>query len=64
MQVYNRRRAKEDIDSVYSMGLFHDVNITMQLCEDSPALEPRVSNYKMYGIAYCGRLTNKNKSKS
>lgn len=42
MQVYNVRQAKQDIDAVYSMGLFDDVNILPQPSEDSTLEQPKV----------------------
>ena len=36
------RQAKLDIDSVYSMGLFDDVNILPQPSEDSTLEHPKV----------------------
>ena len=45
LQVYSKRQAKEDIEAVYSMGLFHDVNITPQVCEDSTAINPKVASH-------------------
>ena len=41
-QVYNVRQAKLDIDAVYSMGLFDDVNILPQPAEDSTLELPKV----------------------
>jgi outer membrane protein assembly factor BamA len=45
-QVYNVRQAKQDIDAVYSMGLFDDVNILPQPAEDSSLEQPKVSALK------------------
>ena len=42
MQVYNIKQAKRDIDAVYSMGLFDDVNILPQTAEDSTIGSPKV----------------------
>lgn len=41
-RVYNLRQAKADIDSIYSTGLFEDVNITPQEAEDSTESHPKV----------------------
>lgn len=41
-QVYSARQAKRDIDAVYSMGLFDDVNIVPAAAEDSTPENPRV----------------------
>ena len=40
-QVYSTRQARADIDSVYSMGLFDDVNILPQPAEDSTLEHPK-----------------------
>ncbi len=40
-QVYSTRQARSDIDSVYSMGLFDDVNILPQPAEDSTLEHPK-----------------------
>jgi hypothetical protein len=39
--VYNLRQAKADIDSIYSTGLFEDVNIVPQEAEDSTESHPK-----------------------
>uniref|UniRef100_A0A383VQ38 Bacterial surface antigen (D15) domain-containing protein n=1 Tax=Tetradesmus obliquus TaxID=3088 RepID=A0A383VQ38_TETOB len=41
-RVYSLRQAKADIDSVYSTGLFEDVNIVPQEAEDSTETQPKV----------------------
>lgn len=41
-RVYNLRQAKQDIDSIYSTGLFEDVNIVPQEAEDSTESHPKV----------------------
>lgn len=41
-RVYSLRQAKQDIDSVYSTGLFEDVNIVPQEAEDSTEQQPKV----------------------
>jgi len=41
-QVYNMKQAQADIESVYSMGLFDDVNILPSPAEDSTADAPKV----------------------
>ena len=41
-QVYNIKQAKRDIDAVYSMGLFDDVNILPSPSEDSSMDHPKV----------------------
>ena len=41
-QVYNIKQAKRDIDAVYSMGLFDDVNILPSPSEDSNMENPKV----------------------
>ena len=43
LQVYNIKQAKRDIDAVYSMGLFDDVNILPSPSEDSNMENPKVS---------------------
>lgn len=40
--VYSLRQAKQDIDSIYSTGLFEDVNIVPQEAEDSTEQHPKV----------------------
>lgn len=40
-QVYSTQQARSDIDSVYSMGLFDDVNILPQPAEDSTLEHPK-----------------------
>jgi hypothetical protein len=40
--VYSLRQAKQDIDSIYSTGLFEDVNIVPQEAEDSTEQQPKV----------------------
>jgi outer membrane protein insertion porin family len=40
--VYSLRAAKADIDSIYSTGLFEDVNILPKEAPDSTELNPRV----------------------
>lgn len=42
MQVYNIKQAKRDIDAVYSMGLFDDVNILPSPAEDTTLESPKV----------------------
>jgi hypothetical protein len=42
MQLYSDRQAKKDIDAVYSMGLFDDVNIKPVAAEDSTLDQPKV----------------------
>jgi hypothetical protein len=39
--VYNIKQAKRDIDAVYSMGLFDDVNILPSPSEDSNLENPK-----------------------
>jgi hypothetical protein len=39
--VYSTRQARADIDAVYSMGLFDDVNILPQPAEDSTLENPK-----------------------
>jgi hypothetical protein len=41
-RVYNLRQAKADIDSIYSTGLFEDVNIVPQEADDSTEAHPKV----------------------
>jgi hypothetical protein len=41
--VYNLRQAKADIDSIYSTGLFEDVNIVPQEADDSTEAHPKVT---------------------
>lgn len=41
-QVYSFRQAKEDIDSIYSTGLFEDVTIVPQETEESTEQNPQV----------------------
>jgi hypothetical protein len=41
--VYNLRQAKQDIDSIYSTGLFEDVNIVPQEADDSTETHPKVT---------------------
>eukprot|EP00775_Hariotina_reticulata_P007019 gene7019-7233_t len=41
-RVYSLRAAKQDIDSIYSTGLFEDVNIVPQEAEDSTEQHPKV----------------------
>jgi hypothetical protein len=41
-KVYNLRQAKQDIDSVYSTGLFDDVNIIPNEADESTELQPKV----------------------
>lgn len=41
-QVYNMQQASRDIDNVYSMGLFDDVNILPQPVEDANPDHPKV----------------------
>lgn len=41
-RVYSLRQAKQDIDSIYSTGLFEDVNIVPQEAEDSTEQQPKV----------------------
>lgn len=41
-RVYSLRQAKQDIDSIYSTGLFEDVNIVPQEAEDSTEAHPKV----------------------
>lgn len=41
-QVYNIKQAKRDIDAVYSMGLFDDVNILPSPAEDTTLENPKV----------------------
>jgi hypothetical protein len=41
-KVYNLRQAKSDIDSVYSTGLFDDVNIIPNEADDSTEQQPKV----------------------
>ena len=48
LQVYNVRQAKTDIDAVYSMGLFDDVNILPQPAEDSTLEQPKVGACTRY----------------
>ena len=40
--MYNIKQAKRDIDAVYSMGLFDDVNILPSPSEDSNLENPKV----------------------
>ena len=40
-QVYNIKQAKRDIDAVYSMGLFDDVNILPSPAEDTTIENPK-----------------------
>ena len=40
-QVYSAQQARSDIDAVYSMGLFDDVNILPQPAEDSTQEQPK-----------------------
>lgn len=49
-KVYSLRQAKQDIDSIYSTGLFEDVNIIPKEADDSTEQNPRVG-----GSACCGR---------
>lgn len=55
VQVYNVRQAKQDIDAVYSMGLFDDVNILPQPSEDSTLEQPKVHPCTYAGASgqYC-----------
>ncbi len=39
--MYSTRQARADIDAVYSMGLFDDVNILPQPAEDSTLENPK-----------------------
>lgn len=41
-RVYSLRQAKQDIDSIYSTGLFEDVNIVPQEADDSTEQQPKV----------------------
>ncbi|KAI8467202.1 MAG: surface antigen-domain-containing protein [Monoraphidium minutum] len=41
-RVYSLRQARADIDSIYSTGLYEDVNITPQEAEDSTEENPKV----------------------
>ena len=41
-RVYNLRAAKADIDSIYSTGLFEDVNIVPKEAEESTEISPKV----------------------
>ncbi|KAF6264536.1 surface antigen-domain-containing protein [Scenedesmus sp. NREL 46B-D3] len=41
-RAYSLRQAKQDIDSIYSTGLFEDVNIVPQEAEDSTEQQPKV----------------------
>lgn len=46
MQVYNMKQAQADIESVYSMGLFDDVNIMPSPAEESTADAPKVPPFR------------------
>ena len=46
-QVYNIKQAKRDIDAVYSMGLFDDVNILPSPSEDSNMENPKVRQRRL-----------------
>ena len=41
LQVYSAQQARSDIDAVYNMGLFDDVNILPQPAEDSTQEQPK-----------------------
>jgi outer membrane protein assembly factor BamA len=43
LQVYNMKQAQADIESVYSMGLFDDVNILPSPAEDATSDAPKAS---------------------
>ena len=51
VQVYNVRQAKQDIDAVYSMGLFDDVNILPQPSEDSTMEQPKVPPFDLHSAS-------------
>ena len=44
--MYNIKQAKRDIDAVYSMGLFDDVNILPSPSEDSSMENPKVRRHQ------------------
>jgi hypothetical protein len=48
--VYSLRQAKQDIDSIYSTGLFEDVNIVPQEAEDSTEQQPKVGAWSMHHV--------------
>jgi outer membrane protein insertion porin family len=48
-RVYSLRSAKADIDSIYSTGLFEDVNIVPKEAEESTEISPKVS-YTLIGV--------------
>jgi hypothetical protein len=56
MQVYNMKQAQADIESVYSMGLFDDVNILPSPAEDAtpdaPKVTPSCSCYITHAFFY------------
>ena len=52
MQVYNMKQAQADIESVYSMGLFDDVNILPSPAEDATSDAPKAT------FSSCGCPTN------
>lgn len=59
--VYNLRQAKADIDSIYSTGLFEDVNIVPQEAEDSTETHPKVTHTAhpyIYRTVYAIPLTS------
>ena len=43
VQVYNMKQAQADIESVYSMGLFDDVNILPSPAEDATSDAPKAT---------------------
>ena len=45
-QVYSVNQARQDIDAVYSTGLFENVNISPQATEDSTLDNPKVGPAK------------------
>ncbi len=51
-QVYNIKQAKRDIDAVYSMGLFDDVNILPSPSEDSNMENPKVRRRRSVPCVY------------
>ena len=58
-QVYNIKQAKRDIDAVYSMGLFDDVNILPAPAADTTLENPKVSRPAPVGlpITFCSGLS-------
>lgn len=57
-QVYNIKQAKRDIDAVYSMGLFDDVNILPSPAEDTTLENPKARPTPYDLTASCAHRTS------